>query len=179
MLIPAERLIFVNASEAMSGDDPNSPPPLHDRPRARPLDLPRRTARAAPTYCRSQDVVAGRRPTLEREANIFAAELLMPEDAVREAWAACPQRNELASRFGVSALAAQWRLYSFGLVQERPVLSVWRFRFRYRECAAAADNLVMRPTVGRVRAVSRIVFSPWFAAARLVGHGRKGGACAR
>ena len=43
----------------------------------------------------------------------------MPEAAVREAWAAFPDRDELAERFGVSALAAQWRLYSFGLA-ERP-----------------------------------------------------------
>jgi Zn-dependent peptidase ImmA (M78 family) len=44
----------------------------------------------------------------------------MPEVAVREAWAASGDRDELASRFGVSALAAQWRLYSFGLVHDRP-----------------------------------------------------------
>ena len=58
--------------------------------------------------------------TLEREANVFGAELLMPEAAVRETWAAFADRDELASRFGVSALAAQWRLYSFGLVDDRP-----------------------------------------------------------
>jgi len=56
---------------------------------------------------------------VHREANVFGAELLMPEAAVRDAWAAFPDRDELAERFGVSALAAQWRLYSFGLA-ERP-----------------------------------------------------------
>jgi hypothetical protein len=43
----------------------------------------------------------------------------MPEAAVRDAWAAFPDRDELAERFGVSALAAQWHLYSFGMA-ERP-----------------------------------------------------------
>jgi uncharacterized protein DUF955 len=56
---------------------------------------------------------------VHREANVFGAELLMPEAAVRDAWAAFPDRDELAEHFGVSALAAQWRLYSFGLA-ERP-----------------------------------------------------------
>jgi hypothetical protein len=39
----------------------------------------------------------------------------MPEAAVRDAWAPFPDTTELAGRFGVSALAAQWRLFSFGL----------------------------------------------------------------
>ena len=45
----------------------------------------------------------------------------MPEAAVREAWAAFPVAAEVASKFDVSAMAAQWRLYSFGLVDSRPV----------------------------------------------------------
>jgi Zn-dependent peptidase ImmA (M78 family) len=56
---------------------------------------------------------------LEREANVFGAELLMPEAAVREAWAEAADVDEVAERFEVSALAAQWRLYSFELA-ERP-----------------------------------------------------------
>ena len=39
----------------------------------------------------------------------------MPEAAVREAWAELRDAEELAGRFGVSLLAALWRLYSFGL----------------------------------------------------------------
>ena len=41
MLIPAERLILVNAVGGDERRHPDPPPPLHDRPRARPLDLPR------------------------------------------------------------------------------------------------------------------------------------------
>ena len=71
---------------------------------------------AAPTYCRSQDVSQDTDRTVEREANVFGAELLMPEAAVREAWASFSDASKVASRFAVSSLAAQWRLYSFGLL---------------------------------------------------------------
>ena len=122
MLIPAKRLIKVNASEATSGDTPTHRQRFtiahelgHWICHANGME------QAAPTYCRSQDVSQDTERALEREANVFGAELLTPEAAVREAWAVLPDRDELASRFGVSALAAQWRIYSFGLVKTRPV----------------------------------------------------------
>ena len=120
MLIPSERLIVVNAGGGDERRHPDPPPPLHDRPRARPLDLPRAAGRGggAPTYCRSQDLSQDTDRDLEREANVFGAELLMPEAAVREVWAALPDAAEVAARFEVSALAAQWRLYSFGLAEK-------------------------------------------------------------
>jgi hypothetical protein len=119
MLIPSERLILVNASEATSGDTPTR---RHRFTIAHELGhwiCHARGAESAPTYCRSQDVLHETDRTLEREANVFGAELLMPEAAVREAWSAFPDPSKLASRFAVSGLAAQWRLYSFGLV-DRP-----------------------------------------------------------
>jgi len=120
MLKPAERLIVVNASEATSGDTPT-----HRQRFTIAHELGHWICHAhgvdsAPTYCRSQDVSQDTDRTLEREANVFGAELLMPEVAVREAWAAFPDTSKLASRFEVSGLAAQWRLYSFGLVSLRP-----------------------------------------------------------
>ncbi len=43
--------------------------------------------RDAPVFCRAAEVgVEPEAKALEREANVFAAELLMPEDAVRAAW---------------------------------------------------------------------------------------------
>jgi Zn-dependent peptidase ImmA (M78 family) len=71
----------------------------------------------APTYYPSQDVCQDTDRDLEREANVFGAELLMPETAVRAAGAALPDPSKVAARFGVSVLAAQWRLYSFGLAK--------------------------------------------------------------
>ncbi len=118
MLIPSERLILVNATEATSGDTPTR---RHRFTIAHELGhwiCHAHGTESAPTYCRSQDVSQDTDRTLEREANVFGAELLMPEAAVREAWAASPDGDEMAERFGVSALAAQWRLYSFGLAEK-------------------------------------------------------------
>ena len=123
MLIPSERLIVVNAAEATSGDVPTR----RDRfTIAYELGhwichAHRDAGEEQPTYCRSQDLSQDGDRDLEREANVFGAELLMPEAAVREAWAAVPDAAEVAARFEVSALAAQWRLYSFGLLTEPPV----------------------------------------------------------
>jgi Zn-dependent peptidase ImmA (M78 family) len=75
--------------------------------------------RTAPIYCRAEEV--GPDPAsraLEREANVFAAELLMPEPAVRAAWAG--SIGTAAERLGVSEEALHWRLYNLGLVAERP-----------------------------------------------------------
>ena len=49
---------------------------------------------------------------LEREANIFAANLVMPEAAVRAAGG--------ENRFGVSDEALAWRLYNLGLAEAPP-----------------------------------------------------------
>lgn len=76
--------------------------------------------RGAPIYCRAQDVSADADRLLEREANVFAAELLMPEERVREEWPRAASPGELAEWFGVSAEAMTWRLYNFGLVEKPP-----------------------------------------------------------
>jgi hypothetical protein len=73
---------------------------------------------AAPVYCRAADVEPGADRMLEREANIFAAELLMPPTAVRTAWPG--DVDSAAERFGVSGPAMHWRAYSFGLVERPP-----------------------------------------------------------
>jgi Zn-dependent peptidase ImmA (M78 family) len=61
--------------------------------------------------CRAEDVAPGADRALEREANIFAAELLMPRGAVRTT----SDSPDAAQRFGVSGEAMRWRLYSVGL----------------------------------------------------------------
>lgn len=113
MLVPAERQVYVNAGDVA--------------PRRR-FTLAHEVGhwvcqcqpgRAELIYCRAEEV--GPDPTakaLEREANVFAAELLMPEPAVRAAWAGSV--GECAERFGVSAEAMHWRLYNFGILTEEP-----------------------------------------------------------
>jgi Zn-dependent peptidase ImmA (M78 family) len=68
---------------------------------------------AAPVYCRDVDLTEAADRQLEREANVFAAELLMPEPAVRSA---CGDSiSDCAKTFGVSEEAMHWRLYNLGL----------------------------------------------------------------
>ncbi|MCZ7588271.1 MAG: ImmA/IrrE family metallo-endopeptidase [Gaiella sp.] len=84
-----------------------------------------------PTYCRSQDLSQDADRALERQANVFGAELLMPESSVREQWAllgteGAPSSMQddavkrVASRFDVSTSAMWYRLYSFSLVPTKP-----------------------------------------------------------
>jgi Zn-dependent peptidase ImmA (M78 family) len=66
-----------------------------------------------PVYCRAEEVgVNPEARALEREANIFAANLVMPEQAVRAAGG--------ENRFGVSDEALAWRLYNLGLAPTPP-----------------------------------------------------------
>ena len=66
-----------------------------------------------PVYCRAEDVgVDPEARALEREANIFAANLVMPKEAVQAAAG--------ENRFGVSDEAFAWRLYNLGFALERP-----------------------------------------------------------
>ncbi len=68
---------------------------------------------AKPVYCRAEEIGFGPEArALEREANIFAANLVMPETAVRAAAG--------ANVFGVSEEALAWRLYNLGLVSVKP-----------------------------------------------------------
>lgn len=76
----------------------------------------------APVYCRAEDVGVGApRDPLEREANVFAAELLMPPELLGERFALRGGSVEaVAADFGVSAEAMGWRLYNAGVVPEPP-----------------------------------------------------------
>ena len=113
LLLPAERRVFVNGAEP---------------PQRRRFTLAHELGHwicqcldgaAAPIYCRAEEVSLDPAvKALEREANVFAAELLMPEKEVRAVWVGDP--DACAERFDVSGEAMRWRLFSFGL-GERPV----------------------------------------------------------
>jgi len=117
MLLPAERKIFVNSK---------------DVPARRRFTLAHEVGhwvcqclegKGVPVMCRAEDVSERTDRTLEREANVFAAELLMPEPAVRAEFA---HDGDLAERFGVSSEAMAWRLYNLGLVEESPAAHLER-----------------------------------------------------
>jgi hypothetical protein len=123
LLLPAERLIVLNAAERASR--PGDPPLRRFRfTIAHELGHwvchAQQSADAEPVYCRQADLARDVDRGLEREANVFAAELLMPEQVVRETWSDTPDVEACASRFDVSPTAMQWRLYSFGLVEAGP-----------------------------------------------------------
>ena len=79
-----------------------------------------RAPKLEPSHCRPVDLTDAADRTLEREANVFAAELLMPEPLVVAEWPRAASCAELARSFGVSENAMGWRLYNAGLVEERP-----------------------------------------------------------
>src|SRR6266576_905924 len=98
MLLPPERQIWLNADEGAS---------------RRRFTLAHELGhwvcqhlegKSAPVYCRAADVqpqpsAADR--AFEREANVFAAELLMPETPVREEWRPGSEIAAIAAHFGV------------------------------------------------------------------------------
>ena len=100
MLFPAERRMYVNAAEPRTRQRFTI---AHELGHWICQCL---EGTVQPVMCRVKDVSTAADRALEREANVFAAELLMPEHAVRGA---------AANEFGVSDLAYRWRLYSFDL----------------------------------------------------------------
>ena len=125
MLLPAERRIVLNAHERVGG---RNDPPLrrfrftiaHEIGHWVCHCLEGHAQNQEPSYCRPVDLTDAADRALEREANVFAAELLMPEPAVRAAQAELGDIAACAARFDVSPTAMQWRLYSFGLAEAQP-----------------------------------------------------------
>jgi hypothetical protein len=108
MLLPAERQIWVNAREAQESPGRRRFTVAHEVGHWVCQCLEGRTA---PVYCRAEDVSVDADRSLEK-ANVFAAECLMPEAAVRTEFS---RGGDVAALFGVSGEAMSWRLYSFGL----------------------------------------------------------------
>jgi hypothetical protein len=129
MLLPAERTIVLNAAESARND-----PPLrrHRFTIAHEIGhwvchcLEGRAATLEPSYCRATDIANDVDRKIEREANIFASELLMPEAPVRAEWAEIVGQSledpaeAMAARLDVSPLAMGWRLFNLGLVGKKP-----------------------------------------------------------
>lgn len=125
MLLPAERKIVLNAAEA-----PRDLAPLRRFRFTIAHEVGHWVChvvgaeRPQPVFCRAKDLMEDADRALEREANVFAAELLMPEASVRAVWEDASSLAPCAARFDVSPNAMHWRLYSFGLVADRPDAAV-------------------------------------------------------
>ena len=55
---------------------------------------------------------------LEKEANYFAANLLMPAERIKEIWALSSSPSEMASKFDVSEVSITFRLKNLGLIED-------------------------------------------------------------
>ena len=117
LLVPAQRRIWVNAREAAESPGRRRFTIAHELGHwvCQVLE-----GRWRPLFCRDVEPAGSGYPPEEREANVFAAELLMPEPAVRDAFREDDSIEVAATRFGVSSAAMHWRLYNLGLVEERP-----------------------------------------------------------
>jgi len=117
-LLPAERRIVLNAAEG-----PQDAAPLRRFRFTIAHEVGHWVChvlgaeRPEPVFCRAKDLSEDADRALEREANVFAAELLMPEPAVRAAWRELGDAGACAAHFDVSPTAMQWRLHSFDLTR--------------------------------------------------------------
>jgi len=120
MLLPAERRILVNAAEPQTRQRFTI---AHELGHWICQCL---EGSSKPVYCRAEDVgVNPEARALEREANIFAANLAMPETAIRTSWETIGNLHGCARHFDVSLNAMAWRLYSVGLVNRAPAMHTW------------------------------------------------------
>jgi predicted transcriptional regulator len=121
LLIPATRRVWVNAVEAQRSAGRRRFTIAHELGHWR---LHSNAAGAHTRFCRSDEIGASQAEAraarqIEREANRFAAALLMPEARLREE---APKHHlnvkVLADRFGVSVAAMQVRLEGLDLMPD-------------------------------------------------------------
>jgi hypothetical protein len=119
LMLPASRRIWVDAIEATRSDGRRRFTIAHELGHWR---MHADGADAHARFCRTDDIGASAAELLhtqrmEREANRFAAALLMPEAMLRDAAVSARLSvPHLAKRFGVSARAMQVRLQSLNLL---------------------------------------------------------------
>jgi IrrE N-terminal-like domain len=114
-LIPAERTVLINRSE---------PPERRRFTLAHELghwvcQCDEGRAPLPIIMCRGADMEEQAARELEGEANRFAATLLMPDEHFTHKFAAAAV-PDLATRFGVSSPAMEWRLFNAGLAPNPP-----------------------------------------------------------
>ena len=120
LLVPASRYVYLNAREARERAGRRRFTLAHEIGHWVCQCDEGRGAAPEPILCRDDDLASGSGGPLEREANNFAASLLMPEEQVRRMAAEGVDAAEAAERFGVSDIAMEWRYYNLSLVDERP-----------------------------------------------------------
>ncbi len=120
LLVPATRYVYLNAQEARVSEGRRRFTLAHEIGHWVCQCDEGRSTTPEPILCRESDISARVDSVLEREANNFAASLLMPEGAVRDAAARGADVNEAAGLFGVSGIAMEWRYFNLGITGTRP-----------------------------------------------------------
>ncbi len=114
MLLPIEEQIWLNGREARQSSGRRRFTLAHELGH---WICQYQQGRIAPRYCRTEMIGVGAGRSLEREANEFAAELLMPEALVRrEALLFRLNIHALSRRFEVSPPAMKVRLRQLSLL---------------------------------------------------------------
>jgi hypothetical protein len=114
MLLPADHQIWLNGREARQSPGRRRFTIAHE---VGHWVCHFQQGRTEPKYCRSEEIGVGAGRAREREANTFAAQLLMPETLVRrEVPLVRLNVHALARRFAVSAPAMKVRLEQLSLL---------------------------------------------------------------
>jgi hypothetical protein len=114
MLVPTDHQIWLNGREARQSPGRRRFTLAHELGH---WICQHEQGRVESHYCRSEDIGVGAGWTLEREANTFAAQLLMPEPLLRrEAGVLKLNVHVLARRFEVSVPAMKVRLQQLSLL---------------------------------------------------------------
>ena len=120
LLVPATRYVYLNAREARESEGRRRFTLAHEIGHWVCQCDEGRGAAPEPIMCRDSDMRSKTGGALEREANNFAASLLMPEGRVRDAAASGLDVDSAAERFGVSDIAMEWRYFNLGITDQRP-----------------------------------------------------------
>lgn len=120
LLIPATRYVYLNAREARESEGRRRFTLAHEIGHWVCQCGEGMTAAPEPILCRAADLASKTGGPLEREANNFAASLLMPERQVREVAAGGADVEAAADLFGVSDIAMEWRYYNLHITDKRP-----------------------------------------------------------
>ena len=120
LLIPATRYVYLNAREARESEGRRRFTLAHEIGHWVCQCDEGRAMAPEPIMCRQSDMSAKVDARLEREANNFAASLLMPETPVRRAAQAGLAPEQAAERMGVSDIAMEWRYFNLGITDRRP-----------------------------------------------------------
>lgn len=120
LLVPATRYVYLNGREARESEGRRRFTLAHEIGHWVCQCGEGRAAAPEPILCRDTDLASKTSGPLEREANNFAASLLMPEQQVRHAAAAGMGVEDAAGHFGVSDIAMEWRYYNLRITDHRP-----------------------------------------------------------